>query len=799
MKKQGMVWLLCLTTLGLLAGCSSGQPQKQSQAPNQNQNQNQSTQNQAQTPQNQSPVALFEYAPAVLNTLANITLDASKSSDPDGKIAKYSWDFSDGTKAEGATITHTFAKAGSYSVKLTVTDDKSLTSSLSKTLSITDSTAANRDEHLRLSKGTELRIPISEEPKELLPEATEGTWESDISGLIFDTMVQSDQSFAIIPGFATWEWNPDTKTYIFHIRPGVKFSDGVELTCDDLMFSFKAWTHPDYPGVRFDDFSPIVGAVEYRNRTFGTLSLTPDLVTALDSGALPPSALDAFTKYGITLSGNVAVKIDGTEDAASGGKETSAWSITDSKSQKSYSATRDGDQLTLHLPKGETLPWPISGLKCVDPYTFSVQLNKTQRTFLNYVGASAGIMPKHIYEQYLEANGYDKLKGKDLEIGKIIGAGPYKLAKWEPGQYLELDRNDNYWQSREISVDGQTPLGGVEKLFFIVTPDPQAQLAKLLANEVDVLDTRADVNQYLQLKENAAFDTYKYPQLVYDYWHWNLRNPLFQDISVRKAMCYALDRQTMLNQVLKGLGEVANGPTSPLRWDWDPTIAEVHPQYSVQKTIELMEKAGWTIDKNADGTIKKGAVWTKTSADGQTLKMEFEIATNSSSTRRQDYMILMQEELAAAGFQATTRVLDTNAFYNNYLEGSHNFQTAIAGWKMGTDPDGTSIWASNEIDPVGFNWMAYSNPKVDSLLKEGIVLADIDKAKPIYQEINKILVDTMGYCWLSFQDGTFASKKGLLQIEPVNPNTPYAYLPRWSWDGKGLPVTIKKSNTSNSN
>ncbi len=712
--------------------------------------------------QNQEPSAQFDVNPASPQAGGEVTLNAGGSSDPDGSISSYTWTLPDGTTLEGESVTHTFAAAGDYEVELTVADDKDATATTTRTITVaqapseddtssdanateenrlteTDSSqddttsttgtstastdgasaetaAAQLQEHIALSEGTTVRIPAGSEPRYLLPNATEGTWESQISGLIFDTLVETNDNMENIPAMAEgWEWNEQELSYTFHIREDIKWHDheasGETVDCADVLFSFKAWTHPNYPGVRFSNFENVVGAQAFR--------------------------------------------------------------------------------------AGESDEWPIPGVKCLDDHTFWVQLTQIQRTFLPYAIASSAIMPQHVYEPYLEENGYEMLQGADTDLGKTVGSGPYQLGEWEAAQYVKLERFNDYWRGRwgrQVEVEDQVAFPGIDQIYWVIMPDTDAQYAALLSGEVDVLDTRSQVDQYFQLENNPEFATYEYPQLVYDYWHWNLREEKFQDVQVRKAMCSAINRQQMVDQVLRGLGELTNGPSHPLRWDWDPALEEIHPHYDPERVVELMEEAGWTIEKDADGSIRQGAVWTKTTEDGETMTMTFEIAHNTPNPRRQDFAIIMQQQLSELGFKASVRPMETNAFYNDYLEGSHDFETAIAGWRMGTDPDGTSIWHSDSLSPNGFNWHAYSNPEVDRLLEEGLQYAQIEKAKPVYQELNRLLVDTMGYCWLAFPSATFASKPGLEGMEQWSPLSPYSHLTEWYWDGQGVPVSVMEGN-----
>ncbi|NIN65945.1 MAG: PKD domain-containing protein, partial [Anaerolineae bacterium] len=82
------------------------------------------------------PVAAFDFSPAEPQAGAPVTFDASASSDPDGTIVSYDWDFGDGSMGSGVVVEHTYAMAGDYSVTLTVTDSQGLHSTTSKVVTV---------------------------------------------------------------------------------------------------------------------------------------------------------------------------------------------------------------------------------------------------------------------------------------------------------------------------------------------------------------------------------------------------------------------------------------------------------------------------------------------------------------------------------------------------------------------------------------------------------------------------------------------------------------------------------------
>lgn len=118
---QRICFVLVLVGLGVLGGCLPGQKPTSAQAPQ----------------------ALFSITPLTPKVGEEVVFDASESKDPDGKITEYLWDFGDGSPAEtGPVVIHVYKEARTYTVKLTVTDDQGLSSSLEKTLTVVESVAS---------------------------------------------------------------------------------------------------------------------------------------------------------------------------------------------------------------------------------------------------------------------------------------------------------------------------------------------------------------------------------------------------------------------------------------------------------------------------------------------------------------------------------------------------------------------------------------------------------------------------------------------------------------------------------
>ncbi len=101
---------------------------------------------------NGTPTASFTYSPSAPFTKSDVTFDGSMSADSDGTIKAYAWNFGDGSEGAGSLVKHSYAAPGSYTVTLTVTDDRGLTASISKSVSV--ATTANPTAAFAVSPGS---------------------------------------------------------------------------------------------------------------------------------------------------------------------------------------------------------------------------------------------------------------------------------------------------------------------------------------------------------------------------------------------------------------------------------------------------------------------------------------------------------------------------------------------------------------------------------------------------------------------------------------------------------------------
>jgi len=329
---------------------------------------------------------------------------------------------------------------------------------------------------------------------------------------------------------------------------------------------------------------------------------------------------------------------------------------------------------------------------------------------------------------------------------KPVGSSFYKLDSWTAGQNIQLSRNPT-------SVLG---IANIDKLVSRIIPDSSAQFLELMADNIDSMSL--DPTQFSRIvparpKLNQTLNLYKELGSGYTYMGFNLKRQPFDDVRVRKAINYAIDKQEIIDGVYLGLGINIASPYKPgTRWS-NPYLKNY--AYDPEKAKALLREAGFVA--NTEGTLVR---------DGKSLS--FEILTNQNKEREKS-AVLIQRRLKAIGINVTIRPLEWASFISNFIK-KGDFDVVILGWGLGLDPDQFNIWHSSEQGGDKFNFIGYSNPKVDKLLVQGRMELDSDKRQAIYHEFAKELLEDSPIVYLSAGYGLSAIHKRVKGIvDPIPP------------------------------
>lgn len=354
--------------------------------------------------------------------------------------------------------------------------------------------------------------------------------------------------------------------------------------------------------------------------------------------------------------------------------------------------------------------------------------------------AGLQILPKH------------KLAGQDIHTTsfaqKPLGSHYYQLKEWRHGEYLKLERNPK-------AVLGQAQ---ISTLIERIIPDPGAQFLELMADHIDSMNM--DPITYARIipsrpELQARLNQYKALGNSYTYLGFNLKRQPFNDVRIRKAINYAIDKQEIIDGVYLGLGEQIASPYKPgTRWS-NPQLKPY--AFDPQKARTLLAEAGYK-DTDGDGILER---------DGK--KLSFEVLTNHGNKEREKTVVIIQRRLKEVGIDIRIRSIEWASFITRFIK-TGDFDAVVLGWQLGLEPDQYGIWHSSQQKPGQFNFIGYNNPKVDKLLEQGRSEFDPDKRMHVYHQFAEALYEDSPIVYLSAGYGLTAIHKRVQGImNPVPP------------------------------
>lgn len=346
----------------------------------------------------------------------------------------------------------------------------------------------------------------------------------------------------------------------------------------------------------------------------------------------------------------------------------------------------------------------IKEVQAVDDKTVKFLLKNPYAPLPVVLGYNVPVVPKHL------------LEGKDLAqpadfIAKPVGSGPFKFKQYQTGSFLEVERYDDYFVSKPY-LDG---------LVFKVLPDSNTQVAQLKAGDLDfavIAPPQVDT-----LKATPTVEVRQAPQVQYYFFAMNHTNPLWKDVRVRQAFSYALDKQGIVDNIVKGAGRVATGPINPLLAEYYNGDVEKYP-YNLDKANALLDEAGWK--KGADGIRANG-----------NERLSFVLEGPKGYPVMEQIMTFAQQEYAKLGAEIKLELDEWNVHLSRYREGKYGL--LMEWWITPPDPDLFDHYHSTSSQ----NWWKYSNPEVDKLIEQGRSGKTVAERAAVYKQLQVLLAQDL--------------------------------------------------------
>jgi peptide/nickel transport system substrate-binding protein/oligopeptide transport system substrate-binding protein len=353
----------------------------------------------------------------------------------------------------------------------------------------------------------------------------------------------------------------------------------------------------------------------------------------------------------------------------------------------------------------------ISGIKVLSRFRIQIELKRPFSPFLSIFA-----MPNLA----IVSRSYVMKGGEMEETG--MGAGPYRLKRWERGQELCLVTNDYYSKK-----------GNLEAIQLKIMKDAFSRLAELKGRRIHVMEVlpqyRAQIPDTVNLKSIEQYNLY--------FLGMNMKSEMFKNPDFRKGLAMALDRASILDFFLKGQGTLATGPVPKgLSGYLDEELLKYDPELAKQ----FIEKSGY---------------------DGEQLKL-----VCSSDPANVALGEIFKQQFKKVGVHIRIVPRDWNAYTQQLIEG--DFDLFYRNW-VADYPDGDNfLYPLFHTDSAGAagNYPNYSNPEFDSLMEDSRKEMDPLRRTSLLKQASRMAVNDYSRILLWYKVKTLAVDSRVQNFKP---------------------------------
>src|SRR5579884_2999900 len=306
-----------------------------------------------------------------------------------------------------------------------------------------------------------------------------------------------------------------------------------------------------------------------------------------------------------------------------------------------------------------------------------------------------------------------------------VGSGPFTVAEYVTNDHVTFVRNAGYNRRAPWSDHQGAPY--LDRIVWKIVPEAETRAITLSSGETQMVyilgyGTSGSILTQLRRDPRLVEDTRPFPGTAY-LWLINVRRPPTDDLRVRRALLYGINRRAIIASVYRGLGSPACGLVSHVLLP-DPSACSSYP-YDPRQAAALLDDAGWRMGPNH---VRQ--------KDGKPLT----IVINSLNLGGGDLPDIepVQAQLLELGFDAKIK---SQAFGPRTEDNFHCTDNLGTIFLRANDPDTLYALFSSTNIGTNFNWSCYANPNVDRMLAEGRSTLDPAKRRAIYLQLDRLLLD----------------------------------------------------------
>ena len=324
----------------------------------------------------------------------------------------------------------------------------------------------------------------------------------------------------------------------------------------------------------------------------------------------------------------------------------------------------------------------------------------------------------------------------------LQGLGAYQVTDWEKGQYIIIERKNEWWAKSDTSIYNTSFPDKI--IFKIITDKVSVELA--LKNETIDISTAIDTKTLMDLKEREDFNQNYTSDFIdryaYSYLGMNTkpdgieRKKFFIDKEVRRAIAYTVPVDELIETIILGKANRQAAQISHLKKTYNDTLKLI--PLDIEKAKQLLEKNGW-IDTDGDNIRDK-------IVDGEKLQFSFKLSYMSSPTSKV-IAHLIKESMYKAGIEAVPTPMDFTLFYNNAQ--AHKFDAMMGGWGgSGSYSNPMQLWHTSSWFTKGSNFCGFGDAESDALIEEANTSLDFEKHKEALWRLQAKIYDEQPYVFL---------------------------------------------------
>ncbi|MDX2129042.1 MAG: ABC transporter substrate-binding protein [Chloroherpetonaceae bacterium] len=383
-----------------------------------------------------------------------------------------------------------------------------------------------------------------------------------------------------------------------------------------------------------------------------------------------------------------------------------------------------------------------------DNQTLVIRFSKSMPAHVAYKYTNLAFIPYHIWKN---VNRKDiRTDERNFKNEKIVSCGPYRVSKWVKNQELTLIADDNF------PITGKPK---IEKFLMRVIPEYTTRITLLKTGGADMVQSLTPEDA-IRIKNDSLTHVYERGYVFYDIVNWmNIdiedyhRNkeialkssekkplkinphPLFGSKNVRKALTYAIDRQSIVDGHLQGYGKLAvSDVVLECKWAQNPSLSP-YP-YDPEQAKKLLAADGWK--PGSDGILTKNG-----------RPFSFTLFINNGNQRRNYAATVIQQNLRSIGIECNVQSVESNILQEQIR--NRKLDAFVFGFAVVPPDIDPAETRKSDFENTPYNQNCFQNSRVDELIELGRRELNVLNTAKYWKEYAKIIYDeqpeTILYWW----------------------------------------------------